>query len=314
MTENQTDINKNESGGTNDRRAGFAAIIGAPNSGKSTLLNAMVGQKISIVTPKVQTTRIRVKGIVMEGESQIIFVDTPGIFKPKRRFDRAMVSVAWQGAQDGDVLLLMHDCARKRIDEDTLSIITKLQAQNRKSCLVLNKIDLTTNQHYLARTKELSEMFSFEKIFMISAEKGTGVNDIKQWLAGEMPKSPYLFDPDDLSDLPMRLMAAEVMREKLFINLHQELPYQMTVETESWIEKDDGSAEIRLTIYVAREGHRGIVLGKGGQTLRRIGQAARLELEHIFDQKIHLMSHVKYAKDWMEDKDHYTAWNLNYDA
>ena len=295
-------------------RAGFVALIGAPNAGKSTLMNAMVGHKVSIVTPKVQTTRSRVRGIAMHDSTQIIFVDTPGIFTPKRRLDRAMVSAAWQGAEDGDVLLLRHDCARKKIDADTLSIIETLKKSGARASLILNKTDLTQAEHYLARTRELSELYDFEKIFMISAETGEGVEDVKNWLAEQMPQSPYLFDPEDLSDLPMRLMAAEIMREKLFLNLHQELPYQMTVECESWEERADGSAEIKLVIFVAREGHRGIVLGKGGQTIKRIGQAARRELEEIFDQRIHLISFVKHKKDWMDDKDRYRDWDLDFNA
>ena len=295
-------------------KAGFVALLGAPNAGKSTLMNQVVGQKISIVTPKVQTTRSRVRGIVMHGESQIIFVDTPGIFKPKRRLDRAMVNAAWQGADDADILLLLHDCARKKIDDDTLAIIASLRELGRPVSLVLNKIDLVTPEQLLSRTKELSEMMEFAKVFMISAEKQKGLDDLLDYLADEVMVGPYLFDPDDLSDLPMRLMAAEVMREKLFINLHQELPYQLTVETEQWHDKDDGSVEIRLTIYVQREGHRGIVLGKGGQTLKRIGMMARHELEDVFDRKVHLLSHVKYRKDWMDDKARYQDWDLDFDA
>ena len=309
MTDNLQDSNR--AGLT---RAGFVALIGAPNAGKSTLMNAMVGHKVSIVTPKVQTTRSRVRGIAMHDSTQIIFVDTPGIFIPKRRLDRAMVSAAWQGAEDGDVLLLLHDCARKKIDADTLSIIETLKKSGARASLILNKTDLTQAEHYMARTRELSELYDFDKIFMISAETGEGVEDVKNWLAEQMPKSPYLFDPEDLSDLPMRLMAAEIMREKLFLNLHQELPYQMTVECESWEERADGSAEIKLVIFVAREGHRGIVLGKGGQTIKRIGQAARRELEEIFDQRIHLISFVKHKKDWMDDKDRYRDWDLDFNA
>ena len=296
------------------RRSGFVALIGPPNAGKSTLMNQMVGQKVSIVTPKVQTTRSRIRGIAMKGTSQMVFVDTPGIFTPKRRLDRAMVHAAWQGADDGDVLLLLHDCARNVIDDDTLAILAKIKEQKLTVSLVLNKTDLTTPEKLLTRTKALSDEYEFEKIFMVSAEYGHGVEDVKSWLAEKMPISPYLFDPEDLSDLPQRLLAAEILREKLFLNLHQELPYQMTVETDSWEEIKDGSAEIRVSIYVSREGHRGIVLGKGGQTLRRIGQSARLELEEALDRRIHLLTHVKYRKDWMDDKDRYTDWDLNFDA
>ncbi|MDC3286453.1 GTPase Era [Alphaproteobacteria bacterium] len=295
-------------------RSGFVALIGPPNAGKSTLMNQMVGQKVSIVTPKVQTTRSRIRGIAMKGASQMVFVDTPGIFTPKRRLDRAMVHAAWQGADDGDVLLLLHDCARKVIDDDTLAILAKIKEQKLTVSLILNKTDLATPEKLLTRTKALSDEYDFEKIFMVSAEYGHGVEDVKSWLAEKMPLSPYLFDPDDLSDLPQRLLAAEVLREKLFLNLHQELPYQMTVETDSWEEKKDGSAEIRVSVYVSREGHRGIVLGKGGQTLRRIGQSARLELEEALDRRIHLLTHVKYRKDWMDDKERYADWDLNFDA
>lgn len=295
-------------------RSGFVALIGPPNAGKSTLMNQMVGQKVSIVTPKVQTTRSRIRGIAMKGTSQMVFVDTPGIFTPKRRLDRAMVHAAWQGADDGDVLLLLHDCARNVIDDDTLAILAKIKEQKLTVSLVLNKTDLATPEKLLTRTKALSDQYEFEKIFMVSAEYGHGVEDVKTWLSEKMPISPYLFDPEDLSDLPQRLLAAEILREKLFLNLHQELPYQMTVETDSWEEKKDGSAEIRVSVYVSREGHRGIVLGKGGQTLRRIGQSARLELEEALDRRIHLLTHVKYRKDWMDDKDRYTDWDLNFDA
>ncbi|MEL0022895.1 MAG: GTPase Era [Alphaproteobacteria bacterium] len=299
---------------TQNTHAGFAALIGAPNAGKSTLMNAMVGQKVSIVTPKVQTTRSRIRGIAMHGTSQIIFVDTPGIFTPKRRLDRAMVQAAWQGAEDGDVLLLVHDCARREIDSDTLSIIKQLGKTQRKASLVLNKIDLAPQERLLERAAELSKLYDFERIFMVSAETGNGIDDLKTWLAGKMPKSPYLFDPDDLSDMPLRLLAAEILREKLFLNLHQELPYQLTVETDSWEEREDGSAEVHLSIYVAREGHRGIILGKNGQSIRRIGTAARRELEDALDRRVHLFSHVKYRKDWMNDSARYSVWDLDYDA
>ena len=297
-----------------DTRAGFVTLIGAPNAGKSTLMNAMVGQKVSIVTPKVQTTRSRIRGIAMQDDAQIIFVDTPGIFSPKRRLDRAMVNAAWQGAADNDVLLLLHDCARARVDDETRMIIDKLAQQEQAAALILNKIDLANPEQVLARTAELSALFNFEKVFMISAHTENGLSDLKSWLAQQMPLGPYLFDPNELSDLPVRLLAAEILREKLFLNLHQELPYQMTVETESWVEREDGSAEVRLSVFVAREGHRGIVLGSGGKTIKRIGQAARMELEKVLGQRIHLMSHVKYRKDWMDDRDRYTAWNLDFNA
>jgi GTP-binding protein Era len=295
-------------------KAGFVALIGAPNAGKSTLMNAMVGQKVSIVTPKVQTTRSRVRGIAMHDTAQIIFVDTPGIFTPKRRLDRAMVQAAWQGAEDGDVLLMLHDCARREIDDDTLNIIEQLKKSDRKASLVLNKIDLAPQERLLERADAMSKLYDFERIFMVSAETGNGIDDLKSWLADLMPASPYLFDPDDLSDMPLRLLAAEIMREKLFLNLHQELPYQLTVETESWEERDDGSAEVHLSIYVAREGHRGIILGKQGQTIKRIGSAARRDLEEALERRVHVFSHVKYRKDWMDDSARYSLWDLDYNA
>ena len=295
-------------------RAGFVALIGAPNAGKSTLMNAMVGTKVSIVTPKVQTTRSRVRGIAMEGESQIIFIDTPGIFQPKRRLDRAMVSAAWRGAEDGDVLLLLHDCARREVDEDTARIVEELAQSGRRASLVLNKIDLAPQERLLERADELSRMYEFERVFMVSATTGNGIDDLRAWLANNMAPGPYLFDPDDLSDMPMRLLAAEIMREKLFLNLHQELPYQLTVETEKWEELDDGSATVRLSIYVAREGHRGIILGKKGTTIRRIGMTARIELEEALGRPIHLMSHVKVRKDWIDDAARYSVWDHDYNA
>jgi GTP-binding protein Era len=296
------------------KKAGFVALIGAPNAGKSTLMNAMVGQKVSIVTPKVQTTRSRIRGIAMHDTAQIIFVDTPGIFTPKRRLDRAMVQAAWQGAEDGDVLLILHDCARRKIDDDSLNIIEQLKKSERKASLVLNKIDLAPQERFLERADAMSKLYDFERIFMVSAETGNGIDDLKSWLADLMPASPYLFDPDDLSDMPLRLLAAEIMREKLFLNLHQELPYQLTVETESWDERDDGSAEVHLSIYVAREGHRGIILGKQGQTIKRIGSAARRDLEEALERRVHVFSHVKYRKDWMDDSARYSLWDLDYNA
>ncbi len=294
--------------------SGFVSLIGAPNAGKSTLMNVLVGQKVSIVTQKVQTTRSRIRGIAMVGAVQVIFVDTPGIFAPKRRLDRAMVSAAWQGADEGDVVLLIHDAARGQIDDDTKRIIDGLVKNSIKASLVLNKIDLTDPEKLLARADELTAMCNFERVFMISAEKSKGTADVLSWLASQMRAGPYLFDPEDLSDMPMRLLAAEVLREKLFLNLHQELPYQLTVETEAWEEKPDGSVEVRCAIFVAREGHRGIILGKGGQTLKRVGAAARLELEATLDRRVHLFTHVKYRKDWMNDPARYHDWGLDFNA
>ena len=300
-------------------KSGFVAIIGAPNAGKSTLMNFIVGAKVSIVTPKVQTTRTRIKGIAMVADSQIIFIDTPGIFAPKRRLDRAMVNAAWQGTDEADIILLLHDSARSSSDEETANIINRIENiqrefPNRKFALILNKIDLVKPENLLGKASKLSKIINFEKIFMISAKKGKGVKDLVRWLAEQMPQSPFLFDPNDLSDMPQRQLASEILREKLFINLHQELPYQLTVETDSWLEKEDGSAEIHISIYVAREGHRGIILGKKGQTMGRIGKAARLELENMFERRIHLFTHVKFRKDWMNDPERYLNWELEFDA
>jgi len=295
-------------------RAGFVSLIGPPNAGKSTLMNTLVGQKVSIVTPKVQTTRSRIRGIAMHDDAQVVFVDTPGIFVPKRRLDRAMVNAAWQGADDSDLVVLVHDVARSKIDDDTARIVDALAKDNIKAVLVLNKIDLVSPERLLERAEELSQKVEFSRVFMLSAEKGKGTDDFMAWLADQMPEGPYLFDPEDLSDMPMRLLAAEILREKLFLNLHEELPYQLTVETESWEERDDGSAEVRCSIFVAREGHRGIVLGKGGKTIGRIGTAARRELEEVLDRRVHLFTHVKFRKDWMNDPARYQDWDLDFNA
>ena len=295
-------------------RAGFVSLIGPPNAGKSTLMNTLVGQKVSIVTHKVQTTRSRVRGIAMHDDAQVVFIDTPGIFVPKRRLDRAMVNAAWQGADDSDLVVLVHDVARSKIDDDTLRILEGLKKNNVKAALVLNKIDLVQPERLLERADEMSKQVEFSRVFMLSAEHGKGCEDFLSWLADQMPKGPYLFDPEDLSDMPMRLLAAEILREKLFLNLHEELPYQLTVETESWTEMDDGSAEVRCSIYVAREGHRGIILGKGGKTIGRVGTAARKELEDVLERRIHLFTHVKYRKDWMNDPARYQDWDLDFNA
>ena len=276
-------------------RAGFVSLIGPPNAGKSTLMNTLVGQKVSIVTHKVQTTRSRVRGIAMHEDAQVVFIDTPGIFVPKRRLDRAMVNAAWQGADDSDLVVLVHDVARSKIDDDTNRILEGLKQNNVKAALVLNKIDLVQPERLLERAEAMSKEVEFSRVFMLSAENGKGCEDFLSWLADQMPNGPYLFDPEDLSDMPMRLLAAEILREKLFLNLHEELPYQLTVETESWTEMDDGSAEVRCSIYVAREGHRGIILGKGGKTIGRIGTAARKELEDVLERRIHLFYTCKIS-------------------
>jgi GTP-binding protein Era len=254
-------------------RAGFVALIGEPNAGKSTLLNRMVGAKVSIVTHKVQTTRARIRGVAMEGQAQIVFVDTPGLFRPRRRLDRAMVAAAWGGAADADVVVLLIE-AHRGITEGVKAILENLRDRvtGRPMALAINKIDRVKAEVLLALSQEMNEAFLFERTFMISAERGYGTDDLKRWLAERMPEGPWLYPEDQLADLPMRMIAAEMTREKLTLRLHQELPYELTVETEAWEEREDGSARVDQIIYVAREGHRGIVLGKGARRSRRWGR------------------------------------------
>lgn len=295
-------------------RCGFVALVGSPNAGKSTLLNAMVGSKVSIVSPKVQTTRVRVLGITIEGGSQLLFVNTPGIFRPKRRLDRAMVAAAWQGADDADVIAVLFDSTRRGIDDDTRGIIERLKEQNRKAVLLLNKIDLVRRDVLLGLAEKLNAEGVFTDIFMISASTGDGVDDFKRYLTGTVPEGPWLYPEDQISDMPMRLIAAEVTREKLFLQLHQELPYAATVETEEWEEFDDGSVRIGQVIFVRRESQRAIVLGKGGARIKQIGQAARLELEDMLEQRVHLKLFVKVREDWEDDPERYEPWGLDYKA
>ena len=246
------------------QRCGFAAILGAPNAGKSTLVNALTGAKVSIVTHKVQTTRFRIRGIFLEGDSQIVLVDTPGIFRPKRRLERAMVEAAWGGAADADVVALIFDAGRREIDPDTRLILDGLKAQERKAVLVLNKIDAVKRQRLLGLAQAFNDEGIFAETFMISAKTGDGLAELRRHLAGAMPEGPWHYPEDQLTDLPLRLIAAEVTREQLFLRLHQELPYALTVETESWEDFEDGSVRIEQTVYVQRETHKGICLGKGG--------------------------------------------------
>ncbi|MEO0865165.1 MAG: GTPase Era, partial [Pseudomonadota bacterium] len=254
-------------------RAGFVALIGEPNAGKSTLLNRMVGAKVSIVTHKVQTTRARIRGVALEGETQIVFVDTPGLFRPRRRLDRAMVAAAWSGAADADIVVLMVE-AHRGVTEGVDAILSSLEERGGDGpvALAINKIDRVERSALLALTQELNERFSFAETFMISAEKGYGVQDLKAWLASELPAGPWLYPEDQIADMPMRMIAAEMTREKLTLRLHQELPYQLTVETEAWEDRPDGSVKIDQVIYVARDGHKGIVLGKKGETIKAVGQ------------------------------------------
>ncbi|MEE8500383.1 MAG: GTPase Era, partial [Kiloniellales bacterium] len=279
------------------RRCGFVALVGAPNAGKSTLLNRLVGAKVSIVTHKVQTTRSRIRGIVIVGASQIVFVDTPGIFKPKRRLERAMVAAAWSGAQDADEVVVLYDAARRGIDADTRLIVDGLKARGRSAVLALNKIDRIGREKLLDLAARFEAEGVFSRLFMISALNGDGVEDLRRHLAEGLPEGPWLYPEDQLSDLPERLLAAEVTREKLFLNLHQELPNALTVETEDWQDFEDGSARIEQVVTVARAGHKGICLGQGGRTIKLVREAAQRELEEMLGRKVHLFIFVKVREN-----------------
>ena len=293
-------------------QAGFIALIGEPNAGKSTLLNRMVGAKVSIVTHKVQTTRARIRGICMEGAAQLVFVDTPGLFKPRRRLDRAMVAAAWGGAMDADIVVLLVE-AHRGISSGVQSIIDQLkELEGRRVILAINKIDRVKSDALLALTQQLNAAFAFEKTFMISAERGHGVPDLRAWLGQELPEGPWLYPEDQIADLPLRMIAAEMTREKLTLRLHQELPYQLTVETENWEEKKDGSARIDQVIYVVRDGHKGIVLGNKGETIKAISTASRQELESFLGRRVHLFCQVKVREKWLEDAQRYSEMGLNF--
>jgi GTP-binding protein Era len=294
-------------------RAGFVALIGEPNAGKSTLLNRMVGAKVSIVTHKVQTTRTRIRGVAMEEDAQLVFVDTPGLFRPRRRLDRAMVAAAWGGAADADVVVLLIE-AHRGLTEGVRAILDGLaeRAGGRRVALAINKIDRVEAQKLLALTEEMNGAFAFEKTFMISAEKGYGVDDLRAWLAEAVPEGPWLYPEDQIADLPMRMIAAEMTREKLTLRLHQELPYQLTVETENWEERKDGSARIDQVIYVARDGHKGIVLGHKGETIKAVSKAAREEISAFLDRPVHLFLQVKVRPNWLEEAERYSEMGLDF--
>ena len=294
-------------------RAGFVALIGEPNAGKSTLLNRMVGAKVSIVTHKVQTTRARIRGVAMEGESQIVFVDTPGLFQPRRRLDRAMVAAAWGGAADADVVVLMVE-AHRGLTEGVSRILEGLGdiGNGRTVALAINKIDRVDAPVLLGLAEKLNAEYDFAETFMISAEKGHGVNTLRQWLAGQVPEGEWLYPEDQIADLPMRMIAAEMTREKLTLRLHQELPYQLTVETESWEERKDGSARVDQIIYVSRDGHKGIVLGNKGETIKSVSQSARAELTEFLGRKVHLFLQVKVREKWQEEAERYSEMGLNF--
>jgi GTP-binding protein Era len=295
------------------QRAGFVALIGEPNAGKSTLLNRMVGAKVSIVTHKVQTTRARIRGVAMEGDSQIVFVDTPGLFEPRRRLDRAMVAAAWGGAADADITVLLVE-AHRGLTDGVERILEKLAeiGQGRTVALAINKIDRVQSEALLGLTAKLNDRYAFAETFMISAERGHGVDDLRRWLADRMPEGPWLYPEDQIADLPMRMIAAEMTREKLTLRLHQELPYQLTVETENWEERPDGSARIDQLIYVIRDGHKGIVLGHKGETIKAVSKAAREELEEFLGRRVHLFLQVKVRPNWLEEAERYSEMGLEF--
>jgi GTPase len=294
-------------------RCGYVALIGVPNAGKSTLLNRLVGRKLAIVTPKSQTTRTRLLGIAIEGSAQIIYVDTPGIFAPRRRLDRAMVAAAWSGAEDADETVLLVDAARG-IGPDVRRVLDRLANRRRRSILALNKIDLVRRDRLLALAAELAKAGDFDPVFMISGLSGDGVEDLKGHLAAAVPPGPWLFPEDQLSDAPERLLAAEVTREQVFLQLHDELPYASTVETESWEDRRDGSVRIEQVIYVERPSQRAIVLGERGQRIKSIGARARAELERILERRVHLFLFVKVRENWGEDRERFDALGLDYEV
>tara|TARA_B110000977_G_C11030939_1_gene475224 strand:+ start:249 stop:1193 length:945 start_codon:yes stop_codon:yes gene_type:complete len=298
---------------TEPTRAGFVALIGEPNAGKSTLLNRMVGAKVSIVTHKVQTTRARIRGVAMAGQSQIVFVDTPGLFEPKRRLDRAMVAAAWGGAADADLVVLLVE-ANRGITPGVQRILDRLNeiSEGGRVALAINKIDRVDAPVLLGLSQKLNDAYPFIETFMISAERGHGVDVLKTWLAGEVPLGPWLYPEDQIADLPMRMIAAEMTREKLTLRLHQELPYQMTVETENWEERKDGSAKIDQLIYVIRDGHKGIVLGSKGETIKAVGKEARKEMEEFLGRRVHLFLQVKVRPNWLEESERYSEMGLEF--
>jgi GTP-binding protein Era len=295
------------------RRCGYVAILGAPNAGKSTLMNQLVGQKLAIVSPKVQTTRAKILGIQIAGPAQIIYVDTPGIFQPRRRLDRAMVAAAWGGAADADRILLLVD-SLDGVTADVRAIIEQLKATSRRAALVLNKVDAVKRDTLLGLAAQLNAEGIFDHVFMISALTGDGTKDVESWVVGQLPVGPWLYPEDQITDVPQRQLAAEITREQLYLQLHDELPYQATVETERWEERADGSARLDQIIYVQRPSQKAIVLGKGGQQAKKIGARARLELERVFERRIHLFLFVKVREGWVDDRERYDAIGLDFNA
>ena len=292
-------------------RCGFVALIGAPNAGKSTITNHFAGSKVSIVSPKVQTTRTPVKGIGVFDNTQIIFVDTPGIFKPKRRLDRAMVSSAWDGVKDADITALVVD-AKRGFDDETKSIVAKLKKKNIAAVLLINKVDLVHKDVLLGLSKAINDEYEFDETFFVSAVTGKNIEDFYRYLADNLPESPWYYPEDQISDMPLKLLAAEIVREKMFLFLHQELPYSLTVEPELWERREDGSVRAEITIYVERDNQKVIVLGKNGSMIKRIGQTARIEIEDLLECKVHLFLFVKVRENWQEDKSRYSVWGLDF--
>jgi len=298
-------------GESGTRRCGFVALVGAPNAGKSTLLNALVGAKVSIVTPKVQTTRNVLRGIAIAGETQMVFIDTPGIFAPKRRLDRAMVTAALSSAADADIAALLID-AKKGLDDEARAIIDRLAKVAHQKILILNKIDLVPRERLLGLAKEANGLLTFERTFMVAAKNGDGVADVLDFFTTHLPQGPWHYPADEITDLPLRLMAAEITREKLYLRLHEELPYQSTVETDSWKELRDGAVRIEQSIYVERESQRKIVLGEGGRMIKAISMDARKEIADAVERKVHLFLHVKVRGDWGDDPERYRAAGLEF--
>jgi len=299
-------------------RCGYCAIIGAPNAGKSTLTNALVRSKVAIVTPKVQTTRMNVKGVAIEGDTQIVFVDTPGIFRPRRRLDRAMVGAAWAGAEEADAILMMADAAdlaandKSHAASDTAAILQNLKGSTKKIALVFNKIDGIKRATLLPLMERFRAEGVFEDVFLVSALKGDGGADVAAWVKARMPEGPWLYPEDQAADIPSRLLASEITREKLYLRLHDELPYASAVETEKWEDRRDGSVRIDQVIYVQRDGQKAIALGKGGATIKAIGELARKEMEELFGRRVHLFLFVKVREDWAETKEHYDQMGLEF--
>ena len=294
-------------------RCGFVALLGAPNAGKSTITNNFVGSKVSIVSPKAQTTRATIKGIGIQNDTQIIFLDTPGIFSPKRRLDRAMVASAWNGVGDADIVTLVVD-AKRGFDDETKAIIEKLKQNNTETLLVLNKTDLVKEDILLNLCKTLNEAYNFKETFMISALNNKGTDEFYTYLANNLPESPWYYPEEQMSDLPLKLLAAEIVREKLFLYLRQELPYAITVEPELWERREDNSVRAEMTIYVERDGQKQIVLGHNGSMIKKIGQSARHELEDLLEDRIHLFLFVKVRSNWGDDPDRYSDWNLDFNS